>query len=143
MLFRSQLINGFKHHENMGIVQHGLVSREKADKALLEADCLVNISNEYSSIVPSKIFELFAIGKPIINILNRNDDGSKLFFDKYPLNYNIRFNNDEELRKCTDELIDFIRLNIGKTIDYESLKERYYECTPQYMTMQIIKVIEE
>lgn len=137
-----KLIENFECENNFVIIQHGIVSKIKADEGLLNTDFLINITNEYNAIVPSKIFELFALGKPIVNIVNK-DDGSLTFFEKYQLNYNICYNNDVEKKKCVDNLWTFIQKTRGKILDYNTLYSTYFECTPEYMCQQIIKALEE
>jgi glycosyltransferase involved in cell wall biosynthesis len=68
---------------------HGVVSREQALAATREADVLVNLGNQTSFQLPSKVVEYAAAGKPVVNIAPHREDSSIEFFQAYPLALNI------------------------------------------------------
>jgi len=68
---------------------HGVVPREQALAATREADVLVNLGNETTFQLPSKVVEYAAAGKPVVNIASRREDSSIEFFQSYPLALNI------------------------------------------------------
>lgn len=49
------------------IYYHGAVSRSSAIELIRKADCLVNIDNSNCVMVPSKLVEYIATGRPIVN----------------------------------------------------------------------------
>lgn len=51
---------------------HGSVSRDRAIDLIKSADCLVNIDNKNCLMVPSKLVEYVATGRPIINFTGDN-----------------------------------------------------------------------
>lgn len=64
---------------------------------LEKSDILLNISNKQSySAVPSKIFQMFSIRKPIINVVRHPKDFAKKYFDIYPSVFTIEEYNDKE-----------------------------------------------
>lgn len=72
------------------VVYHGLIDNVFVQDILQKSDCLLNISNKLTyNFLPSKIFQYFAIGKPIINIVQNNKDCSLPYFEKYKRSYNI------------------------------------------------------
>jgi len=85
---------------------HGLVNRTKVFKAMSEADILVNIGNDNSYQLPSKLVEYAWLGKPIVNLYSIDNDSSKEFLKEYPaiLNLDTRPNSsmEEQVRKLAD-----------------------------------------
>jgi len=65
------------------IFLHGQVSREKATHAMQEADILVNIGNNTSYQLPSKVVEYTSTGKPVLNLVSTECDSSISFFETY------------------------------------------------------------
>ncbi|OPX84859.1 MAG: hypothetical protein A4E53_03692 [Pelotomaculum sp. PtaB.Bin104] len=90
------------------IFLHGSVNRIKAIKAMKEADILINIGNDTSYQLPSKVVEYVSTGKPILNIVKTNKDSSVAFFKSYPVIINILENVTMLETERFDKLIDFI-----------------------------------
>jgi glycosyltransferase involved in cell wall biosynthesis len=67
-----------------GIFLHGKVSREHAVQAMREAAVLVNLGNDTSFQLPSKVLEYAALGKPVLNLSASGDDSSARFLTGYP-----------------------------------------------------------
>jgi glycosyltransferase involved in cell wall biosynthesis len=80
---------GFRASERSKIHLHGVVSRDEAFSAMRDADVLVNVGNETSFQLPSKVVEYAAAGKPVVNIALHREDSSIEFFQSYPLALNI------------------------------------------------------
>lgn len=68
---------------------HGVVSRDIAAQAMEEAHILVNIGNDTTYQLPSKVVEYAATGKPIINLAKTPEDSSVRFFTPYPCALNL------------------------------------------------------
>ena len=68
-------------HEN--IIFHGTVSKERALLAMSESDVLINIGNNTSYQLPSKIIEYIGASKPIINIISLHNDTSKIYLKDF------------------------------------------------------------
>ena len=63
---------------------HGVVDRERALRALRDADVLVNLGNRTEYQLPSKTVEYVASGKPVLNLVAGAGDTSAAFFHGYP-----------------------------------------------------------
>ena len=74
---------------------HGQVDRSRAVAAMRSADVLVNIGNSTSHQVPSKVIEYMGMGKPILNLVQRDDDCALSFLEAYPMVLNLRCSLDE------------------------------------------------
>lgn len=87
-------------------VYHGTVDNQFARYILDSSDLLLNIGNTLSyNMLPSKVFGLFATGKPIINVITHPQDASLLYFKRY--------NNSIDLKEYCPSTEDVIKLAIG------------------------------
>jgi len=64
---------------------HGPVSHKTARQVMLETDFLVNLGNETTYQLPSKVVEYANSGKPILNFASISKDSSARFFATHPL----------------------------------------------------------
>ncbi len=133
-----ELIEQFKKANNFIVESHGLVSKEIVEQAYDQADYLINIMNAYHSIVPSKIFELFSEGKPILNFCTCSDDGSLQYFNNYPLWHYSDCSSREWRKEEVDKLKDFVLCNIGKRVDFSRIVENYSTHTPEFVSEQLL-----
>jgi glycosyltransferase involved in cell wall biosynthesis len=76
-----------RHRDLLGsrVFVHGPVPRDEAAAAMRGAAVLVNIGNDTSYQLPSKIVEYAMTGKPILNLASVPDDSSSRFLADYPL----------------------------------------------------------
>lgn len=131
-----ELINDYQRVGNFVINIHGKVSKEKVKKYEQGSDFLINIMNQYSTLVPSKIFELFSTGKPIINVMTNSDDGSMEYFDKYPAACTCTLGESKDIAMAEN----FIYTHLNYKADLEMIKTQYITCTPEYVTKQILSL---
>jgi len=115
---------------------------ELSDALLIQknADILLNIGNTLSNMVPSKIFDYFSMGKPIINIQKIAECPAKRYFDKYPLCATVKDFNDENY---SGDLLNFIRKCKNCKVPFENIRELYKQNTPEFIADSIIKFIEK
>ncbi len=135
------IIDLFNRSPGFKIVEHGMVPHEQIVEAMISADFLINISNKTQNIVPSKIFELFSTGKPIINFVSNPDDISLSYFKKYPAVLNV--NEWESPQKYLEKLNAFITSEKGKQYNAEEIRKNYFENTPEYFVDILEKLILE
>ena len=124
-----EIIDTFKKNSSFEIIEHGIVEHDIVISAYNNADLLINISNSVENIIPSKIFELFATGKPIINFNSSECDGLNEFASKYPSFFRVPENIGSE---DFNSLLTFIKTEKGKKYDFELIKRNFYENTPEY-----------
>jgi len=72
------------------IVFHGHVPRDLVRSALNQASIIVNIGNQTSYQMPSKLGDLVKMGRPILNVASIEEDTSAWFLRRYPLLLNLR-----------------------------------------------------
>jgi glycosyltransferase involved in cell wall biosynthesis len=71
------------------IFLHGVVSRDVVFRAMREGTVLVNIGNNTSYQLPSKVLEYISFGKPIVNLVKIENDSSVEFFSRYPASLSL------------------------------------------------------
>lgn len=69
---------------------HGLQPRRTALQALADADFAINIGNQTTYQLPSKLVEYAALGKPILNFTKIAGDSSEEFLADYPSALHLR-----------------------------------------------------
>lgn len=104
----------------------GPVSSEKARKNVASADVLINIGNTVINQLPSKIFEYFSTGKPVLNLCTNRQDPALKYFARYPLAltlYTDEAGNAERLRRWLSDISE-------KHLDFDYCSSLFYENTP-------------
>lgn len=87
-------------------IYHGTVDNKYARYILDSSDFLLNIGNTLTyNMLPSKVFGLFATGKPIINVINHPQDACLPFFERY--------NHSIDLKGYCPSHEDFTKLGEG------------------------------
>lgn len=105
---------------------HGIADNNEVALLLAKSDVLINISNSTTyKMIPSKIFQYFAIGKPIIDFVKKEGDVSVPFFEKYPKALLIREYN-QEMNEIVAALKMFIdNLERGVIVSADTLFDNY------------------
>ena len=107
------------------IKRYSAVSRERYNEMISEEyDILVNIGNNFSLQIPSKLYELLSTGKPILNFYQVKDSQYDMI-EKYPLGLNIEF---DELN-AVEKVKDFCIRMKGKRLTFEEVERIYPENT--------------
>jgi hypothetical protein len=97
---------------------------------LMTSDKIVlNIGNKNNIQIPSKLYEMIGNRVKIINIHHDIDTVSKKILNNYPFHINV--NIDKELN--IDILYSFIKQNIKKKINIETIKKKYKKNTIEFV----------
>lgn len=138
-------INGVKTvdiiEKNDWIHYHGMAKNEHVLSLLSNADCLINIGNKSTPLmIPSKIFQLFAAKRPIINVVNANNDAALRYFEKNDYTCIINaFNKDTQAD--VQKISSYFSLIIQKhQFDYSKNDRIYYGSTPDALVDIIEKL---
>ena len=118
-------------HSYSYIVRKQLLKKERS------ADFLINIGNNATQMVPSKLFELIATGKPIIHFKNSDYDSCEEYLNRYP--NSLIVDNHTAIKKVED----FIKNHRGKIIPREEIERNYKENLPEYTAKIIYEVLNE
>lgn len=135
-----QIINEYKSTSSI-IKQHGFVSHSESIDAIKKAKFLVNIGNNATDMVPSKLFEYISTGKPIIHFYYDENDSCLPYLSEYPLSLIIKMDEAkiDKNRILVSEFIESHRfyepMNI---IEIESI---FKKNTPKYTTQLIERIL--
>ena len=135
----SAVLNEYIKKYPRNVFFHDKVSVEKAFATMDKADILLNISNTLSNQVPSKIFDYFSMGKPILNLQQTDSCPAQRYFDKYPLSFTVKSGEKTDLSR----LAEFIFGAKNKRIDFEKTEKIYFEATEDYAADKILSVIKK
>jgi hypothetical protein len=121
------------------IIPHGHVPINIIHGVFNQADILVNIGNEHSDFIPSKIFEYISKGKAIVHFYSQNNDICIPYLQRYPLAICIK-QDYSSLEKNIERYEEFEKLISDVKIDFNELKEIFIENTPEYNAELINKI---
>jgi glycosyltransferase involved in cell wall biosynthesis len=129
-----------QYMDSVRIFNHGMVKYDDVLEAFAGSDFVLNISNRTDSMMPSKVFELFSTGKPIINFTNSRKDPSKRYFQLYPSVGEVMEWGDfsSEIQKIERFIIN----EKGKYYDPQDYYNNFKEYTPQHVAKIIRQRIE-
>ena len=86
-----------------------------------------------------KIFEYISTGKPVVNFVF--DDRSPIlpYLRDYPLCLTVNLNRmREDGSDAAEKLAAFVQENRGKRLPFAQIRERYLNCTPEYVAEQLV-----
>ena len=107
---------------------HGLVENKFSSDLLKRADYCLNLSNAITyNMVPSKIFQLFSVKKPIINIYENEKDKALPYFRKN--NYTINIDSNKSLEDNVNALKEWMNTDVNRFEWDDSL---YEKSKPEY-----------
>ncbi len=136
----SQMIFDYCDNKNEQIIDLGCLSQEKSEKLKEEADFLISFNNRANNMVPSKLFECIDSGKPFLSISQIDDCPAK----KYLYNYsNACIIDSNNMRDEANKIINFVSERKDIRIAENEICELFKECTANYVSTLIKKIIIE
>lgn len=111
------------------------IPKTDLDNVISQSDFLLNISNKYSEMLPSKVLAYISTGKPIIHICNQKNDACIPYFDRYD-NSVILYEWDET-ETSVQKLEAFIMSNYKRIVSSDAVYNTFYENTPEYSAEKI------
>lgn len=120
------------------LIIYGRQSYDYAKGSMLRADILVNLANDNSNQIPSKIFEYIACRKPIINIYRNPDDIGAKYLQKYPLAFNF---NANKMVDMINELSEWLLFISSKTVSFEELRNIYKDILTETVTNKFYNLV--
>ena len=138
---------GYYYNENEpkeqlpeNVIYHGSVSSDEVTILMQSADILVNIGNSITNMMPSKLLTYFSLGKPVLNIIKNEECPTLPYMEKYPLGLSV-LETDEPTLEDVKRVEQFILNNKGRSIPFDTVKELYYDCTPEYVCEKVYEII--
>lgn len=117
------------------IVFYGRKDKSFVNEMTMKAHILLNLSNATNAQAPSKIIEYISTGKPIINIYFIEQDRCADILKEYPLSINIKVGENP------DRMIDFILDKYSKSVEFEKIKQVFFEYTPEYVVDKMLQAM--
>ncbi|MFA6711486.1 MAG: glycosyltransferase [Candidatus Caldatribacteriota bacterium] len=134
------LIESYARETSGRISYGGFIAYSKGQEALEQAEFLISIGNAKSEMVPSKIFEYIAFGKPIIHFYSFAGDPVLAFLGRFPLALAVDTNQNVE--ENAGIIKRFIETNMGKRVDHAMIESVFLSNTPKYSVDLIEKSLE-
>lgn len=119
---------------------HGQVPPEQAQAAALSAGALVNLGNTYPNMMPSKILDYLATGRPIVNICKLANCPTLRLTEHYPLALNLTDGSD--IHSAAAALLSFLHTNDGKRLSFSQVEVLFPQATPAFVASQMLAAIE-
>lgn len=116
---------------------HGKLDKKYANYMMSQSDFVLNIGNKTTPhMLPSKVFSVFALGKPIISVINNPDDASIPYLEKY--------GNIVEIKAYENDFDNDVKMLINKLsktfkIDHNTISKKFVGFTPAYNCDVILK----
>lgn len=123
------------------LTYHGRLNAEDAKFFMQKADILVNIGNSIINQMPSKIFEYFSSGKPIINICKTDQCPTLPYTKKYPNCISVIESDDIDESLC-EHLELFIKQSRAKRIPYEKVVDLFPENTTSQVATMFLQAMQ-
>ena len=135
----SKVLDSFVERYPQNVFFKEKVSADVALATMEKADVLLNISNSIDNQVPSKIFDYFAMGKPVLNLQQIENCPAAEYFARYPLQYTLNGwqTNDSE------KLAEFLYSVKGKNVEFETVKQLYKTATVEYVAESMLECFEK
>ena len=115
----------------------GQIPFAQAQEEIAKADVLINLGNRENSQLPSKIFEIFSSGKPVLNLAKRPDDVSLPYFERYPLACTVLEREGTDLRVCA-RVRAFLHKNAGRQLPFAQAEALFHENTPEAVAQALL-----
>ena len=129
------ILNNYKKIMGEHLIVIKKVSAENAYAVMESADFLINIGNTILNMVPSKIFDYFSTGSPIINFVKSRNCPTLDYMKLYKNSISVI---DYEWEKNYINLKNFCGKNHEK-ISLNEIKEIFNNNTPEFVAEKMIK----
>ena len=118
----------YLHNLGDHVMFHGRVNGKEAKDWFEKTDILINIGNTIKNQMPSKIFEYFSSGKPILNFFKFDQCPTLQYTIKYPHCMNIP-ENFTLSQDFIASVRDFCVSNVGCRIPYNEVENIFSDFT--------------
>ena len=117
----------------------GPITPERARDLLAKADVLLSIGNAVDNQIPSKIFEYFGFGKPILHLAATATDPVLPYLRRYPLGFSLSAAAGVSALN-TAALQTWLEENAGNALSYAEVARLYPEYTPAAVAGKFLDV---
>lgn len=140
--YPSSLLTPYKAALGDRLLVTGPVPHEEARRELAAADVLVSLGNAAANQVPSKLFEYFAAGKPILHLAKLQNDPCLPYLARWPLACVLQESEGAAPAVC-ETLRAFLRQKGRSRLAYEQAAELFAANTPAFVARQLEQQLKE
>lgn len=137
---QSECLRAALQHPPVWLFYHGQVPPEQAQAATLAADALVNLGNTYPNMMPSKILDYLATGRPIVNICKLKNCPTLRLTGQYPLSLDLADGSD--IADTAARLLSFLHTNAGSRLSFPQVEALFPQATPSFVASRMLAVME-
>ncbi len=112
---------------------------DEMDKVVANADCMINVGNASSTMVPSKLFVYMSACKPIIHFVTDMNDSCLPYLQNYPLALVI--DQRESVKTSVAKTLTFLDNIKNVHLSFNDVAKAFPENTPKYTIETIISYI--
>lgn len=124
------------------IVNHGRVSKDQADRAVQNADILINIGEAKGQQISSKIFEYMSTGKPIVHLAYVENDAVSKILEKYPLALSL-IQSYSYMNENVRRIEEFILKTRRRQLSFEDVKKIFPEALPETTSAHLTSLVHQ
>lgn len=106
------------------------------------ADVLVHLGNGNADQVPSKLYEYFAAGKPVLALLKRRDDPAREALARWPLACVVYEDEGASPPVCA-RVAAFLKEKGRRRLPYRQAEALFYENTPRAVADRLLAGLKE
>ncbi|MBR5521032.1 MAG: hypothetical protein IKU54_03455 [Oscillospiraceae bacterium] len=129
----SPVLTGFSALYPQNVIPVEKVDLDTAFATMEKADVLVNISNTVDNQVPSKIFDYFSMGKPVLNVQKIDNCPAQPYFDRYPLSFTLKENETAD----SDQIRQFLYNSKNNHLNFSQVEKIYSDATADSVASKI------
>ncbi len=115
------------------------ISPEEMDVAIENADCMINIGNNSSTLIPSKLFVYMSACKPIVHFVTDMNDSCLPYLQKYPLALII--DQRESIKTSVAKTLTFLDNIKNVHLSFNDIAKAFPENTPKHTIETLISYI--
>ena len=140
--YPQDLLNSYRRILGNRLVVTGPLPAAQAAEHLSNADVLLSLGNSADNQVPSKIFEYFAAGKPVLHLAKIKNDPSLAYFSRWPLALCLQ-ESEGVGQSVQATLRDFLHQKGHCRLSFEQAQQLFEQNTPQAAARCLISVLQE
>lgn len=135
-----EVVSYWSERSDGSIVSLGKLSLGESEKLVSSADILVNIGNSVTNQLPSKIFDYFSLGKPILNFCKACDCPTLSYMSRYPLAFSVM--EASPILQIREQVEQFVVEKGRERISFDEVESVFSDCTPRYVARSFSNIVE-
>lgn len=121
---------------------YGFRDRQFVLSFLQQSDVLLNIGNNNTNQIPSKILEYIGLLKPIFSFIRDDRDAALEYLNKYPYSYIIDENSQESMNQVVSQAMSFYSNYLVNKVSIDTIRNQFKGYLQEDVTNEIVDIIE-